>query len=74
MAIHKVLVKADSEPASYKKQFRRALMTGGAVVGLDESLSESEVELLLVRFGEDKTANGVCELVVKALLSRESIK
>ena len=68
MAIHKVKLCSDSEPGPYMKSFRKALMTGGAVVEIDDSLSEADASSLHSIFSKEAHPNGVCELVVKELV------
>ena len=43
-------------------------MTGGAVVEIDDSLSEADASSLHSIFSKEAHPNGVCELVVKELV------
>ena len=65
--IHKVVLEADSQPKAYKKEFRKKLMTGGAVVTLSEEIGIEEASSLIERFSEGAEPNGVQELVVRHL-------
>ena len=70
MAIHKVLLTPDSEPKAYKKQFRKGLMTGGAVVEISEEIDENSALKLIELFSVDAVPNGVQRLVIKELGER----
>lgn len=69
MPIKKVYLCSDSTPSQYKKLFRKALMTGGAVLELDPSIGKKEAMDLLALFQKDAVENGVQELVVDRLKS-----
>ncbi len=72
MAIHKVLLKPDTELKAYKKEFRKCLMTGGAVVEISDEIDESSALKLIEVFSVDAVPNGVQRLVLKELKSRFS--
>jgi len=67
MPIHKVILKPDSEIKTYKKEFRKCLMTGGAVVELSDEIGPSEAKNLIEKFSVGLVDNGVQELVIKHL-------
>jgi hypothetical protein len=60
--IHTVIVDRLATPASLKKEFRKKLMTGGAVLSLSSELSEDDILELVTRFSADAHSNNLSEL------------
>lgn len=48
--IHKIFVDPETELSALKKLYRKRLMTGGAVIRLEEGLAENELKQLFDRF------------------------
>lgn len=48
--IHTLLVSPETEPAELKKEMRKKLMTGGAVIRLAPELSTQELEMICEKF------------------------
>lgn len=66
--INTVSIQADSEPRALAKAFRKALMTGGAVLELDPALSKEELLKLQERFLpeiKDDLADQVTNLIAQ---------
>lgn len=48
--IHTLFVSATTEPEALQKEFRKKLMTGGAIIRLEKGLSDDDLKLIAERF------------------------
>ena len=63
--IHTILVAGDVEPATLKKEFRKRLMTGGAVVRLCEGATENDARCLFEKFEAEAKRYNLAALVLE---------
>ena len=67
--IHTIEVDADTDPEFLKKQFRKKLMTGGAVIRLKKGLSLLECERVVKKFLEFAAPHNFATMVIKEVLA-----
>ncbi len=71
--IHTLYVSAETEPAELKKQMRKKLMTGGAVVRLGDELSADELGQIFNRFSPVAERHSVAAEVLVQLAGKETL-
>lgn len=69
--IHTVHVDPSTTLLALKKEFRKKLMTGGAVLRIAEGLSADEQEQILSTFIDAAEPNNIAELVLRAFAEAE---
>ena len=62
--IHTITIQVDTELTALKKDVRKKLMTGGAVVRLADSLSTEEIGILAERYIAEYQPNAISEMVL----------
>jgi hypothetical protein len=62
--IHTILIDTSVEPEALKKEFRKKLMTGGAVVRLPADLSDTGKNEIFATFAPHARPNNVCSMVL----------
>ncbi len=67
--IHTLVVDADTYLADLKKNFRRKLMTGGAVIRLKDGLTAAEQRAIFNRFRGEAQPNNIAAQVLVQLAS-----
>lgn len=65
--IHTIFIDENSEINGLKKEFRKKLMTGGAVIRLKPGLSEEQKNLVRNNFMPHAEPNNIAEMVLKEL-------
>jgi len=71
--IHVVEIDAEISPDELRKQFRKKLMTGGAVLRLREGLSTQDLEKLYANFVDEALENNLAGLVLAELARAEQL-
>ena len=71
--IHTLYVSATTEPEALQKEFRKKLMTGGAVVRLNEGLTETELTSIAERFFADAKRYNLSALVLEEISKVRSL-
>ena len=65
--IHTIVVTPETDPEEYRKQFRKKLMTGGAVVRLPVDLAEEGCRRIFEKFEPLAEAHGIAAEVIRQL-------
>lgn len=71
--IHTILVAGDVEPATLKKEFRKRLMTGGAVVRLRAGLTEGDVRSLFEKFVSEAKRYNLGALILEEIAKMKEL-
>ena len=65
--IHTIVVTPETDPTEYRKQFRKKLMTGGAVVRLSDDLQGDGCRKIYEKFEPLVEEHGIAAEVIRQL-------
>ena len=71
--IHKILINEKTDLKELKKLFRKKLMTGGAVIRLEEGLNESQLISIYETFSIETEPNNVQSMVLRELAKESAL-
>jgi hypothetical protein len=71
--IHTVFVDAGTEPENLKKEIRKKLMTGGAVIRIRNGLTEAEQRAIFRQFSSEALPNSIAAQVLVQLARLDGV-
>ncbi|MCB0324271.1 MAG: hypothetical protein KDD69_11895 [Bdellovibrionales bacterium] len=71
--IHTLVIDGQSDPNGLLKEFRKKLMTGGAVVRLPDTLSAAELERVVERFTPEAAPHNLHSMVLVEVAKHASL-